>query len=95
MTTPTRCEHDAPDWSCRICAGWGSDTYTAAGYVAVCTCPTNWNGVITPTRFCRVHNPLNPDPLRPPETDDRGLWLAWVILMVALLVGFVIGRLSA
>ena len=29
MTTPTRCEHDAPVWGCRICwpaeDGWGED----------------------------------------------------------------------
>lgn len=75
--TPTRCEHDAPAWACRICKGL---PYWSTVQPVGCTCPIVWNGIIPPS--CRVHNPpelgtytyttttLNRDPLRSPGTDE-------------------------
>lgn len=63
MTTTTRCEHDAPAWACRICTNNHAFMPNCGRAEGLDACWWCW-------RPAAAHTRLNPDPLRPPETDD-------------------------
>ena len=90
MTTPARCEHDAPAWACRVCAD--SMLRSAAAWRDAADWP--WLPPETDDEPSCCEYACYEDPgctcdgcNGQRSVDERGLWVGCVLLLIAFAAG--------